>query len=119
MRNEIKSKFISDTRLNSYQDFDEYKENIYQSEKYYILLSIFEISLRNSIDNYLKIKISENWLESEKLHKDTKQKINESKNKINKRKEEITHDKIIAELSFGFRTSLFSNFSTSFCSKIL
>jgi len=107
VRASIKSKFISDTRLSCYKDFDEYKENIYQSEKYYILLSIFEISLRNSIDTYLKVKISTNWLESEKLHKDTKQRITESKNKIYKRKEEINHDKIVAELSFGFWTSLF------------
>lgn len=98
---------MSLTRLNSYKNFDEYKRNIYHSEKYYILLSIFEISLRNSIDTYLKEKISENWLESDKLHKDTKQRIIESKNKIYKRKEKINHDKIIAELSFGFWTSLF------------
>ena len=107
MRSEVKTKFISDIRLSHFKDFDEYKLNIYQSEKYYILLSIFEVSLRNSIDNYFKEKISSNWLESEILHFDTKQRIIESKNKIELRKEVLTHDKIISELSFGFWTSFF------------
>lgn len=107
MRYENKLKFISSSRLLTYKDFEEYKQNIYKSEKFYILLSVFEISLRNSIDDYLKKKISENWLESELLHPDTRQRILESKNKIYRRKEEITHNKIIAELPFGFWTSLF------------
>ena len=107
MRHENKLKFISYARLHSYKDFEEYKQNIYKSEKYYILLSVFEISLRNSIDEYLKKKISQNWLDSELLHQDTKQRILESKNKIYQRKEKISHDKIIAELPFGFWTSLF------------
>ncbi|WP_121626780.1 hypothetical protein [Poseidonibacter antarcticus] len=107
MRDDIKSKFISDIRLSPYKDFDEYKQNIKDSKEYYILLSIFEISLRNSIDNYFREKISKDWLSSEILHRDTKQRIIESKNKISQRKEKINHDKIIAELSFGFWTSLF------------
>ena len=109
MRSEVKTKFISDIRLSHFKDFDEYKQNMYQSEKYYILLSIFEVSLRNSIDNYFKEKISSNWLESEILHFDTKQRIIESKNKIEQRKEILTHDKIISELSFGFWTALFQS----------
>lgn len=107
MRDEVKVKFISNIRLGHYKDFEEYKQNIYQSEEYYILLSIFEISLRNSIDNYFKKTISKDWLESEKLHQDTKQRIIESKKKIYQRKEKVSHDKVIAELPFGFWTSLF------------
>ena len=107
MRDDIKSKFISNIRLSPYKDFEEYKQNIKDSEEYYILLSIFEISLRNSIDNYFSKKISKDWLNSEILHKDTRQRIMESKNKISQRKEKVNHDKLIAELSFGFWTSLF------------
>jgi len=99
--------FISDVRLQNYKDMNEYKQNIYLSEKYYILLSIFEVSLRNSINYYFTIKISNEWLYSDLLHTDTKQKVKEAKNKILQRKELITHDKILAELSFGFWTSLF------------
>ncbi len=50
MKETIKSKFITDIRLQHYTNFEEYKQNICMSEKYYILLSIFEISLINSID---------------------------------------------------------------------
>ncbi|WP_320034156.1 hypothetical protein [Halarcobacter sp.] len=107
MKDEIKSRFISNIRLESYKDFVEYKQNIKNSEEYYILLSIFEISLRNSINHHFKKRISKNWFESNILHTDTKQRINESKNKIKQRKEEVTHDKLIAELPFGFWTSLF------------
>ena len=107
MRDELKSMFISKKRLTYYRDFDEYKQNIKYSEKYYVLLSIFEISLRNSIDNYFKEKISKDWMRSEILHNDTKQRILESKKKISQRKELVTQDKIVAELSFGFWTSLF------------
>ena len=107
MNDDIKKKFITDIRLKNYINFEEYKQNLHDSEKYYILLSIFEISLRNSIDNYFKHKISINWLDSDTLHKDTKQKVDEAKKKILQRKEKVTYDKIIAELPFGFWTSLF------------
>jgi len=107
VNDDIKKKFITDIRLKNYINFEEYKQNLHDSEKYYILLSIFEISLRNSIDNYFKHKISINWLDSDTLHKDTKQKVDEAKKKILQRKEKVTYDKIIAELPFGFWTSLF------------
>jgi hypothetical protein len=107
VKDDFKSRFISEIRLKSYKNFDEYKQNIKHSEEYYILLSIFEIALRNSINHYLQKKISKNWLESSILHVDTKQRINESKNKIEQRKEKVTHDKLIAELPFGFWTSFF------------
>lgn len=107
MRDEIKSKFITDIRLKNYTSFDEYRYNLLQCEKYYVLLSIFEISLRNSIDNYFKYKISSDWLYSNVLHNDTKKRVEEAKNKIVQRREALMHDKIIAELSFGFWTSLF------------
>ena len=107
MKDDVKLKFITQIRLKNYSNFEEYKQNLYDSEKYYILLSIFEISLRNSIDVYFKNKISNSWLDSDILHHDTIQRINEAKNKILQRKEKITYDKIIAELPFGFWTSLF------------
>ena len=107
VKDDVKVKFITNIRLINYANFEEYKQNLYKSEKYYILLSILEISLRNSINNYFKDKISIDWLDRDTLHQDTKQKINEAKNKILYRKEYLTYDKIIAELPFGFWTSLF------------
>ncbi len=107
MTKEIQDKFISTQRLQNYKNFDEYKLNLLLSEKYYILLSIFEISLRNTLNNFLISKFSTEWLHNNVLHKDTKKRIDEAKNKIIQRKESVTNDKIIAELSFGFWTSLF------------
>lgn len=107
MKDEVKSKFITNIRLQNYTDFEEYKQNLHNSEKYYILLSVFEVSLRNSIDYYFKYKISKEWIDSDILHKDTKQKIIEAKKKILQRRENKTYDKIIAELPLGFWTSLF------------
>ncbi len=104
---DIQNRYISEKRLQNYKNFDEYKQNIYLSEKYYILLSIFEVTLRNSINYYLTSKISKDWLDSSILHEDTKKRIKEAKNKILQRKEIVTHDKILAELPFGFWTSLF------------
>ena len=104
MNDSIKSKFISDIRLSSYIDFDEYKKNMILSQEYYILLSIFEISLKNSIDNYYRKKFSNNWLSHNFLHKDSQKKIEIAKLIIVK---DITHDKIIAQLSFGFWTTFF------------
>ncbi|MDF1881382.1 hypothetical protein JHD50_08735 [Sulfurimonas sp. MAG313] len=99
MTEDIKNRFISNKRLQSYNSFDEYKKNLRMSEKYY--------SLRNSIDFYFTQKISSDWLDSDVLHKDSQQKVQEAKNKILRRKESLTHDKVLAELSFGFWTSLF------------
>ena len=107
MNNHTISRFISNDRLNNYTDFNEYKNNIYLSQKYYILLSIFEVSFRNSLDYYLK-SISNNYLLEESiLHTDSIVKIKEAKKKILQRKEQLSHNKIVAELSFGFWTSLF------------
>ncbi|MEA3521643.1 MAG: hypothetical protein U9R50_01575 [Campylobacterota bacterium] len=97
MTEDIQNRYISQKRLQNYKNFDEYKQNIHLSEKYYILLSIFEVTF----------KISKDWLSSSILHEDTKWKIKEAKNKILQRKEIVTHEKIIAELPFGFWTSLF------------
>jgi len=62
MTEDIKNRYISQKRLQNYKNFDAYKQNIHLSEKYYILLSIFEVTLRNSINFYFASKISKDWL---------------------------------------------------------
>ena len=107
MQYKNQQRFISMARLKSYSDFNQYRQNIYLSKKYYILLSILEVSLRNSIDFYFSRKFTSNWLESKVLHTDTLTRVNDAKQKILNRKESLTHDKILSELPFGFWTSLF------------
>jgi len=42
-----------------------YEENILVSQAFYPILSILEITLRNSIDTMMKTKFGENWIEKE------------------------------------------------------
>jgi hypothetical protein len=111
---------ISKTRLDEYskilktQDkkiiFTYYILNSEISKSLYIPLQNLEIALRNSIHNTLTsyYKTSE-WYEIEDfLLPNELKKISEAKNKIMRAKKELTADRVISELSFGFWTSLFS-----------
>lgn len=108
MKESLINKFISSERFGSYNNIEEYNENLLFSKKAYVPLSILEISLKNSINNLLTIQISEKWYEDEEfLTKDSIQKVNEAKTILFKRGDKITKSKIIAELSFGFWVNLF------------
>ncbi len=92
---------------------DLYKQNIQKSMEMYELLSFFEIILRNKIDEHYKIKYhyevgSENWLKfaaSTKGFYDhtqtlkTKESIVHGISSLGKN---YSHNKLIAELNFGF-----------------
>jgi len=74
-------------------------------------LAILEIGLRNNIDFQLKRKFStEKWFENPEFIKIVSRfqidKITDAQNSILREKKSITPGKIIAELSFGFWTSL-------------
>lgn len=112
MKDETITRFISQERLKSYENLEEYKQNLYFSEQYYLLLSVFEISLRNSIDFRLCSEYGNNWLNDNTLPfmQDRRQKqVKKVEEKIRKRGENVTHNKVVAELSFGFWTSLFND----------
>ena len=99
----IKNKFISKSRLAQYDNINEYIENLKLSNKFYIPLSIVEISLRNSLNSFFIERIGKDWIFDKTFIKpqlqskiDTSIKILKQQNKV------ITQDNIIAELSFGF-----------------
>ena len=75
----------------------------------YIPLSILEVSLRNSINNAFEKFYTAGWLinEAHFLHQKELEKLFHAKNKLRERGEEITKEKLIAELTFGFWTGLF------------
>ena len=100
-------KYISNSRLNAYESLEEYKLNILYSQDYYTILSILEISLRNSINQYFNIKYGKDWYKNEFLHQDSFIKIKEVTKRIITSKKDLTHEQIISELSFGFWSSLF------------
>lgn len=107
MQNKIRTKFLSDQRLNAYLDFNEYQQNLLKSKDAYILLCLLEISLRNSINNYFCKNISSNWFENDFLNANSQKKIKEVKLRLKSTSINNMHNKIISELSFGFWTALF------------
>jgi hypothetical protein len=114
-------KIISSERLAPYlrhhnNDFEKavehYKANIEVSEAFYPLISILEVGLRNSIDYQLSRKFNDdNWFENNEFIRIVTpyqiDNISEARKLIHREKKIITPGKIVAELSFGFWTSLF------------
>jgi len=105
-------KYITDKRLSNYNySIDKYKENLLLSKKYYIPLSILEVSLRNAINQHFEKVYGAGWLinEASFLQKDHLAKIFDAKHTIKSRGEALSKDKLVAELSFGFWVNLFKS----------
>ena len=86
-----------------------YLYNIELCKSLYTSLNMFEIAFRNSIDKALRnFTGTSDWFEKVRLARECTKKIDAAKEKIQKRKKPISHDRIIAELTLGFWTSLFS-----------
>lgn len=84
-----------------------YLFNIELCKSLYSVLNIFEIAFRNVLDAALSAYVGkQNWYDILPLDIGGKKKISEAKNKIEKKGKSITHDRIIAELTLGFWTSL-------------
>lgn len=99
--------FISEARLGSYEDLEEYSQNLIFSKNTYIPLSILEIALRNGVDKLLSDKVGVDWYEDKDfLTEDSKKKIYGAIKYLTKKREAVTKEKIIAELSFGFWVNL-------------
>jgi len=99
----IKNKFISKSRMAQYDSIEEYTKNLQLSNQFYIPLSILEISLRNSLNQFFNDKVGENWLFDKIFIKSQLQaKIDTAIKILKQQNKEINQDNIIAELSFGF-----------------
>jgi len=110
--------YLSQARFQRYRDLCNnndkkaiqlYKANIRLSQSFYPLLTILEISLRNSIDNFYSNYFSDpNWMRNQKNYFMSdpllwgndymKRKVTEAENKHGTN---ITHGRIIAEQTFG------------------
>lgn len=109
-------KYFSKPRLESYfpnepvvKQFKLYKKNIKLCKKFYSKLHYFEIVFRNAIDSVLTSYVNGNdWITILPLDKDSQHKLTEVKNRLIKQNKQITHDRIISELTLGFWTTLFS-----------
>lgn len=108
--------FYEHNDVNSLEDLIGcYAQNTKLSQAFYPILSILEISLRNTIDTMLKTYIDKDWIEKEIqtrkfLHDydyETLQKAyEETKKKYSKDK--FSYGKVISNLNFGFWTNLCS-----------
>jgi len=109
MTDEIINKFITSKRFGSYENMDDYKLNLVISKNMYIPLSVLEVSIRNAVNNHFSQFYGNGWLlnEARFLQRDAIRKIIEAKGRIEARNEILTSEKLVAELSFGFWTSLF------------
>jgi len=116
---------ISAQRLNRYKvacnnntrrTLSLYRANIRMSQAFLAVLGIFEVVLRNKIDQHYKLRFSSTpeWLLASTLPNGflTKNGCQNSLNKISKTYLSLgasyTHDKLLAELSFGFWKFMFA-----------
>ncbi|MEQ1676818.1 MAG: hypothetical protein ABL876_08960 [Chitinophagaceae bacterium] len=110
-------KLLSPKRLSTYYNLfpadkekaiEYYRLNTQISESLYPLLSNFEITLRNSIHHSFTIHYkSEEWF-SRFGPPELLEQVHIAKQKILKGHNQITADKVIAELTLGFWTALFN-----------
>ena len=96
-----------------------YKDNLLVSQAFYPVLNLFEIFLRNKLNNQLAEHFSNpNWIVEEKLGFMNDPSLEKSKfilkksvlkaeNLIFRKGNKVTSGKVLAEQSFGFWTSLF------------
>lgn len=111
-------RLISEERWSSYQvisskykDVDPFKVymwNISLSKLLYPLLCLVEVSFRNAVSFAAKnISQDENWLVNNKVFISRElEEVAKARYHLLKRKKEVTQGRVIAELSFGFWTSL-------------
>jgi hypothetical protein len=110
-------KLLSAKRLSTYYDLfvpdkrkaiEYYRLNTQISESFYPLLANLEITLRNSIHNSCTIHFKSAEWPSLLMYPGLSDQVNMAKRKIIASGNNITPDKVVAELTFGFWTALFN-----------
>jgi hypothetical protein len=112
--------YLSSPRFNVYlvktNDFDKacllYKVNIELSEAFYPILSVLEVSLRNAVNETLKLHFNDPFWFRNSLPVEFAPLVLEATQKLISQRKGITADGIIAELNFGFWNRLFNRYYT-------
>ena len=117
MQNENLERLLSEKRLDTYykmfnsnksKAIEYYKLNTKVSEACYPMLANLEIALRNSVHQSFVVRFNTvNWFETIE-HQDLADQIKIAKSKITRNRQQLSCNKIVAELTFGFWTSLFN-----------
>lgn len=91
-----------------------YRKNLLLSQELFTVISCFEIALRNTIDNQLNQTLGNDWLRNgaadggifnNRNCRLTRDNINDALHKLNHL---YTHNKLVAELGFGFWRYMFA-----------
>lgn len=113
--------YLSSPRFNIYlaktnneidKAYQLYKTNIELSEAFYPILSIFEVCLRNAVNEKLKNHFKDDFWFEKNLPPEFFPFLKEARQKLIAQHKTITADKIIAELNFGFWNRLFNRKNT-------
>lgn len=114
LSNERLAPYLSKHNGDHEKAIQHYKANIKISESFYAGIAILEVGLRNNIDLQLRRKYSTvNWFDSSYFLNDVSNfqidRIHDARRAIIKEKKTVTSGKMVAELTFGFWTSLFDS----------
>jgi hypothetical protein len=86
-----------------------YEKNTSLSEVMYTVVQGFEITFRNAIHNRLSVdRNSAWWFDTMELSASEKDSVVRAKQMIEEKHQELTPDRVVGELSFGFWVRLFS-----------
>lgn len=109
-------KYFTHQRLSSYTDLTDYIENIKICQRYYPILNIFEIVLRNRINDFFIKTFGAAWLK--KILKkqfsfdpgtEIENKVRSAETILTRENKFITHDALLSNLTLGFWVALLSN----------
>jgi hypothetical protein len=78
------------------------------SEALYPVIQGFEVTLRNSVHNRLCSDHGADWLDTFVLLESERHAIREARSMIARKSQQVTHDRVVAELNLGFWVRLFS-----------
>lgn len=110
--------FLSTARFSTYKSwamgddllgFQLYTYNINLSAALYAPLHMFEVTLRNAVDDRLSHQFGVSWFNDIQVLTTSYQQrcIQEARNTLNREKKVETHSRMVAELNLGFWSSLF------------
>lgn len=107
-------RYLAACNNNSKRAMTLYRKNLHLSQELFTIISCFEIALRNSIDQHYLTIHGNNWLRQAASNggmfdnqrcRLTADNINEAIQKLNAN---YTHNKLVAELGFGFWRYMFA-----------
>ena len=108
------SRYLSACEGNTRKAMTLYRLNLRLSQEFFTIISCFEISLRNKIDEHLIRTLGYDWLKNGAQNRGvfdnqytrlTQRTINDAFKSL---KNSYTHNKLVAELGFGFWRFLFA-----------